>query len=416
MNKKYNTVVIGGGPAGMMAAGRSAERGASVVLVEKNDRLGAKLLITGKGRCNITNTEEDLNKFLSAFGKKGKFLRHSLKRFSNSKVVDFFNTHGCKTVAERGGRVFPESNRAQDVAAVLARYIKKQGVVVKCSSPVKSVITGTKEDHSKCIEKIVLHNKEEICAQNIIIATGGKSYPRTGSSGDAYLWLKKLGHTIVEPKPALTPIICKEPWVKKLEGLSLKNVEVSLWEKKRITSYFGEALFTGNGLSGPTVLNLSNAIGQNEKRVLKVRIDFKPALDHPTLDKRIQRDFLAQKNRQFKNCLHMLLPRKLIPVIVDLSGIDPDKRINEITRKERKHLVMLFKEFELSVKGLVGFEKAIITAGGVDLSEINPKTMQSKLVDNLYVAGEVLDLDGPTGGYNLQAAWSTGFAAGDAQQ
>lgn len=408
-NNKYNLAVIGGGPSGMMAAGRAGKLGSRVILLEKNRYLGAKLLITGKGRCNITNAEEDLKKIINVYGQNGKFLYSALNNFSNKDAVDFFESHGVKTKVERGNRIFTASDNSKDVVSCLKKYLEKNNVEIRLNSSVEKIIVA---DNNKKIEKIILKNGQEIVADNFIFATGGKSYPGTGSSGDAHKWLKKIGHTVIKPKPALTPIIVKEKIVKKLEGLSLKNVEVSLWEKRKLDFYFGEALFTNNGLSGPIILNLSKKISENETKNLKIKIDFKPALDYPTLDKRIQKDFAEQKNKQFKNSLNKLLPSKLIPVIIELSGIDENKKVNEVTKIERKKLIKLLKEFELTIKGLVGFEKAIITSGGVNLKEVDPKTMKSKIINNLYFTGEILDLDGPTGGYNLQVAWSTGYLAG----
>ena len=407
--KKYNLAVIGGGPAGIMAAGRAGELGSRVVLLEKNTQLGTKLLMTGKGRCNITNAEEDLKKLIKTYGPNGKFLYSALNKFSNQDVINFFKKFGLKTKIERGNRVFPVSDKATDIVNCLNEFLTKNKVEIKFNSSVKKIILKNKK-----LEKIILQDGQEIIADNYLIATGGKSYPRTGSTGDGYKWLEKLGHTIIKPKPALTPIIIKEKNIKKLEGLSLKNVEISLWSGQKIDSEFGEALFTGNGLSGPIVLNLSKKVSENLEKDLVIKIDFKPALDFPTLDKRILKDFAEQKNKQFKNSLDKLLPKKLIPVIIELSGIKPDKAVNEITKDERKKLLKLLKEFELTVKGLVGFEKAIVTSGGVNLKEVDPKTMKSKIIKNLYLAGEILDLDGPTGGYNLQVAWSTGYSAGDA--
>jgi len=409
-NNKCNLAVIGGGPAGMIAAGHAGEIGSRVILLEKNNYLGVKLLITGKERCNITNAEEDLKKIINVYGQNGKFLYSALNRFSNKDVVDFFESHGIKTKIERGKRVFPVSDDANDVLNCLKKYLKDNNVEIRFNSPVEKIVINT---NNKKIEKIILKNGKEIVADSFVIATGGKSYPGTGSTGDAYKWLKKIGHTVIEPKPTLTPIIVKEKIVKRLEGLSLKNVEVSLWKKRKLDSCFGEALFTNNGLSGPIILDLSKKISENKIKDLKIKIDFKPALDYPILDKRILRDFGEKKNRQFKNSLNKLLPKKLIPVIIELSGIEKNKQVNEVTRIERKKIIKLLKEFELSVKGLVGFKKAIVTSGGVDLKEVDPKTMKSKIIDNLYFAGEILDIDGPTGGYNLQVAWSTGYLVGE---
>jgi len=407
-NNKYNLVVIGGGPAGMIAAGRAAELGANVLLLEKKDYLGLKLLITGKGRCNITNAEEDLKKLISIYGPNGKFLYSAINKFSNQDVVNFFEKNGIRTKVERGNRVFPTSDDSKDVLYVLKKYLKAGKVDIKLNSPVEKIILNKKQ-----IEKIILKNSEEIEADNFLIATGGKSYPGTGSTGDAYEWLKEMSHTVIDPYPALTPIIVKESIVKELEGLSLKNVEISIWNKKKLNSEFGEAIFTANGLSGPIILNLSKIVRENDIKDLKLKIDFKPALDFPTLDKRIQKDFAKQSNKQFKNSLDKLMPKKLIPVMIRLSGISVEKKINEITKEERKKLLKLLKEFELTITGLVGFNKAIITSGGVDIKEINPSTCKSKIIDNLYLAGEVLNIDGPTGGYNLQVAWSTGYLVGE---
>ena len=397
----------------MIAAGHAGELGLRVILLEKNDRTGVKLLITGKGRCNFTNAEENLKRMMNRYGQNGRFLHSALGKFSNKDVVTFFEGLGLKTKVERGGRVFPVSDDAKDVLACLNKYIKDNKVEIRLNSPTERIIVSTKNSNGKKIEKIILKNGDAIIADNFVFATGGKSYPGTGSTGDAYNWLKNIGHTVVEPKPALTPVIVNEKIVKKLEGLSLKNVEVSLWKNRKLDSYFGEALFTGNGLSGPIVLNLSKKISENKTKDLKIKIDFKPALDYPVLDKRIQKDFEEQKNKQFKNSLNKLLPKKLIPVIIELSEIEENKKVNEITKVERKKIIKLLKEFELSVKGLVGFEKAIVTSGGVDLKEVDPKTMKSKIIENLYFAGEILDIDGPTGGYNLQIAWSTGYLAGE---
>jgi len=393
----------------MIAAGHAGELGASVILLEKNDRLGIKLLITGKGRCNITNAEEDLKKLVNAYGKNGKFLYPALNNFSNKDVVNFFESRGIKTDVERGNRVFPQSGNAKDVLDCLKQYLKEGGVKIEFKCPVEKIILK----NGRNIEKIILKNGRNIVADKYLIATGGKSYPGTGSTGDAYEWLRKIGHNVIEPKPALTPIVVREDFVKKLEGLSLKNVEVSLWEKRKIISYFGEALFTHNGLSGPVILNLSKAINGIKKQDLKIKIDFKPALDYAALDKRIQRDFEEQKNKHYKNSLDKLLPKKLIPIIIELSEIEKNKKVNEIKKIERKKILKLLKEFTLHVKGLAGFDKAIVTSGGVGLKEVDPKTMKSKIIDNLYFSGEILDIDGPTGGYNLQAAWSTGYLAGE---
>lgn len=408
-NTKYNLAIIGGGPAGLMAAGRAGELGAKVILLEKNENPGIKLLITGKGRCNITNKTDDIKKFAENFGKKGKFLYSSLFRFGVNEIIDFFEERGVKTKVERGDRVFPESDCSKDVLDALLDYLKESQVEIKTNQEVIKIVK--KEN---LIEKIVLLSGEEIFADNFLFATGGLSYPGTGSTGDGHSWLKKLGHTVTKISPALTPVIVKENFIKDLEGLSLKNVQITvLKNNKKIASRFGEAIFTGNGLSGPIVLDLSKEIGEALPGLVELSIDFKPALNFQELDKRIQTDFQAGSNRQFKNVLDRLLPQKIIPLFIWLSNIDPEKPVNLVTKEERKKLAGIFKDFRLTVSGLVGFEKAIVSAGGLDLSEVDPKTMRSKLIDNLYLAGEILDLDGPTGGFNLQVCWSTGFAAGE---
>jgi len=408
--KKYNICVIGGGAAGMMAAGRAAELGANVVLIEKNKILGKKLMITGKGRCNITNAENDLKKLVSEYGANGKFLFSALSRFNTDDVIRFFEEHGVKIKVERGNRVFPASDKAQDVVCALENYLKEENVEIILNAKVEDIIA--KGGH---IEKIKLKNGE-IKADKYIIATGGASYPATGSCGDGYLWGKKFAHTIIDPKPALAPIKIKEKWIKNLQGLSLKNAELSIWQNnKKKLSYFGEMLFTHFGISGPIVLDMSKKVGKmlEGKKEFALSIDLKPALDFKTLDNRIQRDFKKYQNKNFKNCLGDLMPKKLIKTIIELSGVDEEKEANLITREERKKITHLLKGLKMQATGLMGFDMAIITSGGVSISEVSPKTMQSKIIDNLYFAGEILDIDGPTGGYNLQVAWSTGYIAGE---
>ena len=419
----YDLIVIGGGPTGMMAAGRAAENGAHVLLLEKNDRLGIKLVITGKGRCNITNAEFDTKNLVELFGKPGRFLFSALNKFGNKDIINFFESRGLATKVERGNRVFPVSDSSLDVLDILKNYLAEHKVEIKYNTNIKNIITKNNE-----ITKIILVDKskvngearegglgQELQAKKYIIATGGKSYPMTGSSGDAYQWLAKMGHTIVEPIASLTPILIKEKLIKSLEGLSLKNVAINIYQaNKKIDSRFGEALFTSNGMSGPIILDMSKNIGLALKNGdVKLVIDYKPKLDFKTLDKRVQNDFAKSNNKLFRNSLGDLLPRKLIPLIIKLSAIDPDQKANAITKEDRKKLLHLLKNFELNVKSLYGFNKAIVTAGGVSLKEVDPKTMQSKLIKNLYLVGEILDLDGPTGGYNLQSCWSTAYTAGD---
>ncbi|MBU4360983.1 NAD(P)/FAD-dependent oxidoreductase [Patescibacteria group bacterium] len=403
-------IVIGGGPAGMILAGRAAENSARVLLLEKNEKLGVKLLITGKGRCNIANAEADIKKIIQQFGKNGKFLYSALYQFNAQKIVDFFENLGVKTKTERGNRIFPVSNKSADILNALIKYLKKNKVKIRTNSEVKDIVVK-----KNIIQKIILKSGEELIAKNYAICTGGKSYPATGASGDGYKWLKKMGHNIILPTPSLVPIILKEKYIKDLEGLSLKNVNISVFQNnKKQDERFGEAIFTANGMSGPIILDMSKKINEllNKGQVI-LKIDFKPALEFKILDKRIQNDFSKMKNKMFKNSLDLLLPKKMILVIIKLSKIDGEKKTNSITKEERNRLLHLLKDFKLEVKKIDGFNKAIVTAGGVDLKEINPKTMKSKIINNLFIAGEVLDLDGPTGGYNLEASWSTGYCAGD---
>ena len=407
-DQKFDVAVIGGGPAGLLAAGTAAQSGAGVVLIEKNDRLGKKLLITGKGRCNLTNAVKDGRDFIKELGKNGPFLFSSLTAFGPHDVIDFFNRRGVKTKVERGGRVFPVSDNAADVLKALIGYINEGKVKLVKNAEILDLI---KENN--LLKKIKLPDGE-ISANNFIFATGGLAYPQTGSTGDGFGFAQKLGHAVIKPEPALAPVMAKEKWVKELEGLSLKNIRINLWQNnKKMAERFGEALFTAEGLSGPIILDLSQEIG----RLLKIgpvelKINFKPALDYPTLDKRIQKDLAANKNKAFKNSLDELLPQKLIPVMIKLSGIEKNKKAGQLTRAERAKLAKLLTELKLNVAGLAGFDKAIVTAGGIDLKEIDPKTMRSKIIPNLYFAGEIIDLNGPTGGVNLQICFSTGFVAG----
>lgn len=406
----YDLIIIGGGPAGMMAGARAAENDALVLLLEKNARLGTKLLITGKGRCNITNANFDVRSFVENYGKLGKFLFSALNTFGVQDAIDFFESRGMPTKVERGNRVFPKSDLSSDVVKVLIDYLKQNKVQIKTNSEVKSIICNRNK-----IEKIILKSGEELKAKKYAICVGGKSYPLTGSKGDAYSWLEKMGHTIIRPKPALVPILVKESLVKDLEGLSLKNVKIFIFQKdKKQDERFGEALFTAQGMSGPIILDMSKKIGELlESGEVELEIDFKPALDFATLDKRIQKDWQEFQNKMFKNSLDALLPQKLILVIIRLSEIDPEKKVNSITKDERRKLLHLLKNFKLKIEKVDGFNKAIITSGGVDLKEVDPKTMQSKIIENLYFAGEILNIDGQTGGFNLQMCWSTGFVVGE---
>jgi predicted Rossmann fold flavoprotein len=407
--EQYDLAIIGAGPAGMMAAVRASECGANVILLEKNQMPGIKLLMTGKERCNITNAESDVLKFAAHFGKKGKFLLSALHRFGMKETIGFFHKNQLQTITEQGGRIFPASNKAGDVLELFLRLIERKNVTLLTNCRIKKI---TKKQDT--IERIVLDNAE-IKAGNYLISTGGLSYPRTGSTGEGYKWAKQLGHKVIKPEPALTPILVKEKWVSELEGLSLKNVRISVYQNNRKKDdRFGEALFTGFGMSGPIILDISKSIGQLlVNGETKLFIDFKPALDLNMLDKRILRDLETYNKRAIKNLLPELLPGKMITIILKQADIYPDKKGHSITKDERKKLRLLIKQFPLTVKALSGFNRAIITAGGVALKEIDPKTMRSRIIKNLYFAGEILDLDGPTGGYNLQVCWSTGYLAGE---
>lgn len=408
---KCDVLVIGGGPAGMMAAIAARTTGAKVALAEGNAELGIKLMMTGKGRCNLTNAEKDRRKFLETFGRSGKFLYSAFNDFGPEETVRFFEERNLLTKVERGNRVFPTSDRAGDVRTVLLDELQLNKVAVFTEMKVKELVV----QEGKVIKVKVAHGRlSEIECKQVVIATGGLSYPGSGSAGDGFAWAQKLGHQVVPLKPALTPVVLCERWVGDLEGLSLKNVSLSVYQGgKKQDERFGEALFTERGISGPVVLDLSKKIGELlSAGEVALRLDFKPALEFGELDLRIQRDFADRQNKMFKNSLDELLPLKLIPVMIELSGIDPQKKVNLVTKEERRKLVHLLKELELHVEKLWGFDKAVVTSGGVSLREVDPRTMRSQLIGNLYFAGEVLDLDAPTGGYNLQEAWSTGHLAG----
>lgn len=393
----------------MMAAGTAALHGADVVLVEKNNRPGRKLLLTGKGRCNITNADNSPQSFLSHFGKKGKYLHSLLNSFGVEDIMSFYADRGVPLKVERGNRVFPQSDRAADVLNALKNYMAENGVRVMAGFEIREIIL---ED--KYIIRI-LTDKAAIEAKQYILCTGGLSYPATGSTGSGLDFARAMGHTIIPLRPSLVPIILNEKWAGELEGLSLKNVSASLIHNgKKVDEEFGEALFTSNGMSGPIIIELSKKIGELLPDKLELSIDLKPALDHKTLDERIQRDFSENSTRLFKNSLGRLLPASLIPVIVRLSKINPQKTASHITRDERNRLVHLMKDLHSAVTGLEGYDKAIITAGGISLDEIDMRIMRSRIISNLFFAGEIIDIDGPTGGYNLQVCWSTGYAAGKA--
>lgn len=411
ITKNFDVAVIGGGPSGMMAAGRAAQLGSNIVLIEKNDTLGKKLLITGKGRCNLTHYQFDNTRLIANFGKKGRFLYSAFEHFGVSQVLDFFQSRGLQWNAERGNRVFPKKGDARDVLKVLQDFLKDGSVLIRYNSKVTDIVKTNK--FPERFEIII--GEDKILSNCIIICTGGKSYPQTGSTGDGYTWAKKFGHTITKQLPALNPVKTSETWVTDVQGLTLKNVSIKLYlDGKKKDERFGEMLFTHFGISGPIVMDMSKYIGQLLKKgKVKLWLDLKPALDFKKLDERIQRDFNKFKGRMFKNSLGELLPKSMIKVIINLSGIKGEKKVDYISKEERKRLLHLFKELELTPTGLLGYQWSVVTSGGVDLREINPDTMASKKVDNLFFAGEVLDLDGPSGGFNLQECWSTGYLSGE---
>lgn len=401
-------IVIGGGPAGMMAAYAASCQGHAVTVLEQNEKLGKKLFITGKGRCNITNAGDIDNLFANVMSNR-KFLYSAFYTFDNEQVLSFFENQGLRTKVERGNRVFPLSDHSSDVIAALSRALKSQNVDIRLHTKVQSLLI---RDEAAC--GVVLSDGKTVEADDVIVATGGISYPSTGSTGDGYRMAEESGHALVECTPSLVPFETKEDWVKDLQGLSLRNVTVSIYHgKKKLYEDFGEMLFTHFGVSGPLVLSASGMIKPVQfKQELCMYIDLKPALDAEQLDKRILREFDAAMNKQFKNVIGSLMPAKMIPVVIRLSGIDPDKKVNEVSREERQHLVQLLKRLPLTINGLRGWNEAIITKGGVSVKDINPSTMESKKVSHLFFCGEVLDLDALTGGYNLQIAWSTGYLAG----
>lgn len=401
-------VIIGAGPAGMTAAYSASQNGIDVVLVEKNERVGRKLLITGKGRCNITNNCE-VEELIANVNTNGKFLYSAFYTFTNDAVMEMFESLGVRLKTERGNRVFPESDRAMDVVDAMARLIKRKNIKLVTGKTVKDI----KEKNGK-VESVVLSDGKEIKADAVIIATGGASYQRTGSTGDGYRLAEKLGHKITPLKPSLIGLEIQEDFVYKLKGLSLRNVAINVYGKKNKKIYddFGEMEFTDYGVDGPIIKSASCIMRDLSKESYKISLDLKPALDHEKLDKRVQRDFQKYINKRFENSLSDLLPSKMIPVVVELSGIDPATPVNSITKEERRNLVNTIKNMEMHVKRYRPMEEAIVTSGGVKTSEINSSTMESKLVEGLYFAGEVIDVDAYTGGFNLQIAFSTGYLAG----
>lgn len=406
-------VVIGAGPAGLFSAISASKAGGRVTLLEKMDRPARKLMITGKGRCNLTNTVE-MQDFIENIPGNGVFLYSSLNKFNNYMLIEFFESIGIATKTERGGRVFPKSDSAVHTANALIDFAKRQNVKIVCNSECGKIIAD-----NGSIKSVMTKDGRVFNCDSVVLSTGGMSYPRTGSTGDGYRIAKDMGHTIVPPKPSLVPMNVKEKWAADLQGLSLKNSAVKVFDKNQKLLYedFGEMIFTHFGVSGPMIISASRHLlnifySKNGNKEAKLSIDFKPALTYEKLDERIQRDFMKYSNRQYKNSLDDLLPKKLIPVVIRLTGIDPEKPVNQISKIERRNIVELLKKFELTLTGFRPIEEAIITAGGININEINPSTMESKKVKGLYFAGEIIDVDGYTGGFNLQIAFSTGYVAG----
>lgn len=409
-------LVIGGGPAGMMAAITAAENGNEVTILEKMPSFGKKLLITGKGRCNITSSLY-MSEFIKNTPGNGKFLYSAFQNYTNADIIEFLKKQGLEVKEERGNRIFPVTDKSIDVLNCFKKRIDELKIKYKLETRVEKILIKNNEVLG------VRTNREIIQTDKIILATGGKSYPLTGSTGDGYKIARDLGHTIIPIKPALVPLeVYEKEECKKIQGLSLRNIAIKIIDtdrKKTIYEDFGEMVFTHFGISGPTILSGSAHLAKYKdidyllkKRYIKITIDLKPALTEEHLDDRILRDFKEFKNKQFKNILDKLLPQKMITLIVELSGINPDKMVNEITKEERRHLVQLIKYFTITIKNFRPVEEAIITCGGISTKEINPKTMESKLIKGLYFAGEIIDVDAYTGGFNLQIAYSTGYTAG----
>ncbi len=409
VNNEYDVIVIGGGAAGMLAAGTAAKRGLRVALVEKNRILGKKMLITGKGRCNITNACDEVEELIANVTQNSSFLYSAFYGFTNLDTIEFFNRIGVETKVERGNRVFPVSDKSTTVVDALIRYVKNCGVTI-----IYDKVTGITIDDAKHINGVLAEKYGKVQASSVILATGGMSYRATGSTGDGYNFAKALGHTVTEITPSLVPVQVEEPWVYDLMGLSLRNIEITVYNEKNKKIYddFGELMFAHFGLSGPVILSASAHMRPMQAGKYKIKIDLKPALDEKQLDTRLLRDFQKYANKDFCNALGDLLPSGLIEPIVKLSGIDPHKKVNSVTKEERQKLLAVIKGIELNVKDFCQIEQAIITSGGISVKEIDPSTMESKLISGLFFAGEIIDVDAYTGGFNLQIAFSTGVLAG----
>jgi len=400
-------IVIGGGAAGMFAAAIAAEQGHEVEVFEKNEKLGKKLFITGKGRCNLTNAC-DMEELFESVCTNAKFLYSAFYGFTNQDTIHFFEEAGLRMKTERGNRVFPLSDHSSDVIGVLERKMRQNGVKIYLNTKVEHLLIRDGQCIGICLEK-----EQKVFADRVIVATGGLSYPSTGSTGDGYRFAQSCGHKVTELMPSLVPFNVKESWAKELQGLSLKNISIEIRDgKKKLYDDFGEMMFTHFGVTGPVILSASGRIGKKlRQKELTMILDLKPALSEEQLDKRLLREFEEGQKKQFKNILGNLFPAKLIPVMIKLSEISPEKRVNEISREERQYFLHKIKHLELTLTGLRDYNEAIITKGGIQVKEINPATMESKLMKNLYFIGEVLDLDAVTGGFNLQIAWSTAYAA-----
>lgn len=413
-SKMSKIIVVGGGAAGMMAAWAAADSGHQVTLLEQNEKLGKKIYITGKGRCNLTNACDTEDLFLN-IPRNPKFLYSAIYQFDNQAVMDFFRSHGLKLKTERGNRVFPESDHSSDVIKTLERALRDAGVSIRLNCRVSEILCADGHVSGVRYDSHDEKKKNLSCqADAVILATGGISYPSTGSDGSGWKMCEALGHTLTKIRPSLIGMTTQESYIPELQGLSLKNITFSLHQGKKVLyEEFGELLFTHQGISGPVVLTASSRIPDSAfAKELSFEIDLKPALNEEQLDRRIQREFLENQNRQFKNAITKLLPSKLIPVIIELSQIDPDKQVNVVTKEERMRLVHLLKHFPGTITGLGQMREAIITRGGIKVKEVNPSTMESKVIPGLYLCGEMLDLDAVTGGFNLQIAWSTGHLAG----
>ena len=404
----FDVIVIGAGASGMMAAGRAAEIGARVLLLEKMPRAGLKLGITGKGRCNLTN-QGDIQLFLKSYSPDGRFLRNCFARFFNQDLMHFFEQRGVPLVVERGGRVFPQSNRALDVVSALMAYLKDNKVVLLKGYPIEELLIQSGQVNG------VKTSRGFFKARTVILAAGGASYPRTGSTGDGYRLAHQAGHRIIPVRPYLVPLVIKETWVKDLQGLALKNVSATVYAAGvKGSSEFGEMLFTHFGVSGPIILTLSgSAVDRLKEGRVEISINLKPALTQEQLDERLKKEFMTHHLKGLQAILKLLLPNRMIPVFLELAGIPGAKKGNQISAEERQRIRSLLTDLRLTVSGPRPLEEAIITAGGVSLKEVDPRTMESKIVPGLFLCGEVLDIQGKTGGYNLQAAFSTGWIAGE---